>query len=329
MIRRLVLVWFWVALAGATLEANAQKGDKVHSVGFIATTSPVTELLTSNPAARGFAQGMRELGYTEGKNLVIEWRSAEGRFERFPGIVRELVSRNVDVIVTVTNAMTKAAMGVTQTVPIVMGASNNPVEQKLVASLSRPGGNVTGFTLDVGPEIVGKRLQILKAIVPSAVVVAFLGAKFEGVDERTSVLAAQQLGMRLLFVDRSPAEYDEALAFIAHERPHALLVAATAPNYAYRRRIADFAAKNRLPAIYPGRDYAAAGGLVSYGLNTSEHFRLSAAGYVDKILKGASPADLPVERPSKLELVVNVKTAKGLGLSVAPSLLLQADVLIE
>lgn len=272
---------------------------------------------------------MGELGYIEGKNLVIEWRSAEGRFERFSQIVRELVSRNVDVILTVTNAMTKAAMEVTQTVPIVMAASNNPVEQRLVRSLSRPGGNVTGFTLDVGPEIVGKRLQILKEIVPNAVVVAFLGAKFEGMDERTSMLAAQQLGMSLLFVDPDPAEYGEALSFLARERPHALLVAATAPNYANRHRIVDFAAKNGFPTIYPGRDYTAAGGLISYGLNTSEHFRLSAAGYVDKILKGASPANLPIGRPSKLELVVNVKTAKGLGLSIAPSLLLQADALIE
>lgn len=329
MIKGILLHVSAMLLIAGGIDAAAQNPAKVHRVGFIASTSPVSELLTVNPAARGFARGMRELGYLEGRNLIIEWRTAGGKFERFPEIVRELVSLNVDVIVTVTNRMTKAAMEVTQKVPIVMAASNNPVEQGLVQSLARPGGNVTGVTLDVGPEIVGKRLQILKEIVPNVVQVVFLGAKFEGVDEQAALLVARQMGVTLLFVEPNPAEYADAFALIARGRPDAVLVAATAPNYAYRRRIVDFAAKNSLPVMYPGRDYVEAGGLVSYGVNTADQFRRSAARYVDRILKGASAADLPVERPSKLELIVNLKTARALSVTFPQSVLRLADRVIE
>jgi putative ABC transport system substrate-binding protein len=310
--------------------AAAQQPQKMHRVGFIASTSPVSELITVNPAARAFARGMRELGYIEGRNLVIEWRSAEGNFERFPEIVRELVAIKVDVIVTVTNPMTKAAKDVTRTVPIVMAASTNPVEQGLVQSFARPGGNVTGVTLDAGPEIVGKRLQLLKELFPAISRVILLGAKLEGVDERGAEVAGQAVGIKLMFVEPDPAQqYAGAFAHIARERPDALVVAATAPNYAYRRQIAQFAATSRLPVMYPTRDYIDAGGLVAYGVDISELFRRPAAGYVDRILKGAKPADLPVERPTKFELAINLKTARALGVTIPQAVLVRADHVIQ
>lgn len=317
-------------LCAASLAASAQPAQKVHRIGFIASTSSISEMRTVNPATRAFVQGLRELGYVEGSNLVIEWRTAEGKFERFHQIAAELVSIKVDIIVTVMNPMTKAAKEVTQTVPIVMGASTNPVEQGLIESLSRPGGNVTGLSLDAGPEIVGKRLQLIKELVPAASRVVVLGAKLEGLDERATQLVGRTMGMSLLFVEPDAAQqYATVFASIARERPDALLVAAAAANYAQRHRIVEFASRNNLPVMYPARDFAEAGGLVSYGWDLGELYRRRVADYVDRILRGARPAELPVERPIKFELVLNRKTAKALALNIPSSLLLQADALIE
>lgn len=320
-----------VALVSVPAAARAQHAAKMKRVAFVATTSPITELLSFNPASRGFARGMRELGYVEGKNLLLEWRSAEGKFERFPEIMRELVKLRVDVIVTVHNTMTQAAKEATRSIPIVMASSTSPVENGLVASLARPGANVTGFTLDAGPEIFGKRLQLLKQLVPASARVAVLGINtgMEGWGRDTAEAAGRAIGVKMLFFDPAPTEYAAFFSSIEREHLDALLIAQGAQNYGHRRLIAEFAARSRIPAMYPARDYIAdADGFVSYGPDISEIFR-RAAGYVDRILKGANPATMPVERPTKFELIINLKAAKAIGLTVPSSLLVQADQVIE
>jgi putative tryptophan/tyrosine transport system substrate-binding protein len=324
----------FIALLGAAawpLAARAQLG-KVHRVGVIASTSPVSEMVGADPIhplIRAFVHTLRDLGYVEGRNLVLEHRSAEGKFERFPEIVRELVSIKVDVIVTVTTPMTRAAMEVTQTVPIVM-ISGNPVEEGLVQSLARPGGNVTGASPISGAENNVKRVQLLKELLPGMSRVAYLQSKVEmltSLDKMYKVVS-QDLGVKLLFAEHKPADYAGAFFLIERERPDALLVAASAANFANRPLIVEFAAKNRLPAIYPDRAFVTAGGLVALGPDHVDVFRLLAR-YVDRILNGRKPADLPVEQPTKFELVINLKTAKALGLAVPPSLLARADEVIE
>jgi putative ABC transport system substrate-binding protein len=282
-----------------------------------------------HPMARSFVQGLRALGYLQGQNLVLEHRSAEGKFERFPEIMRELVLSKVDVIVTVTNPMTQAAKDVTSTVPIVVAYSVSPVEHGLVQSLSRPGGNVTGFTMNVGSEIPGKQLQLLKELLPRMSRVAFLHSKeqeAEGV--QSGEAAARELGIKLLPAQHTPTDYTDAFALIAREHPDALVVSASAVNVANRRLIVEFAAQRRLPAMYATREFVSAGGLISYGVDFADLFR-RAAGYVDRILRGAAPRDLPVEQPTKFDLVINVKTAMALGLDVPPTLLALADEVIE
>ena len=317
------------ALFAAPLAAKAQLPAKVNRVGYVVTTAPVSEL-ASIPSTTGFLKGMRELGYIEGKNLMLEWRSAEGKFERFPEIIRELVSIKVDVIVTSANPATRAAKDATRTVPIVMAASTIPVEAGLVQSLARPGGNITGLTLDASPEIFGKRIQLLKELFPKASRMAVLGFQLglEGWRQQDAEVAGRALGTTLLFVEPVPTQFADAFALIAREHPDALLVAQSAPNYANRLQIAEFAAKARLPVMYPASDYVAAGGLISYGVDIGEVFR-RAAGYVDRVLKGTKPGDMPVERPTNFELVINLKTAKVMGLTIPPSLLLRADRVIE
>ena len=329
MIERIVLHASTVLFVAGVLDAAAQKPPKVHRVAFIATISSVSDLITSNPASRGFARGMRDRGYVEGKNLIIEWRTAEGRFERFPEIVRELVSIPVDVIVTVYNPMTRAAKEITRTVPIVMASSTAPVEEGLIQSLARPGGNVTGITSDAGPELYGKRLQLLKELNPGLSRVVILRPTATGTEDKDAAeAAARQLAIRIHYVEPVPTNYADALASIARDRPDALLVTQSPPNYANRKRIAEFAAANRLLTIYPSRDYVLVGGFIAYGVDIGDMFH-SAAAYVDRILKGANPADLPVERPSKFQLVINLRTAKALGQTVPASLKLRADEVIE
>jgi putative ABC transport system substrate-binding protein len=265
----------------------------------------------------------------EGENLILEWRSAEGRFERFPDIVRELVSLNVDVIVTVTTPMTKAAKDVTQTVPIVM-LSGNPVEEGLVQSLARPGGNITGITHLTGGENTIKHAQLLKEILPGMSRVARLQSKAEALGEHAQIEEAinRKLGVKVLTAWNMPSDYSEAFGLITKERPDAVLVAANAANYANRKLIIEFAAKNRLPAIYSDRDYVVDGGLLAYGADLKDIFQ-RLAGYVSRILKGEKPADMPVEQPTKFLLTINLKTAKTLDLGVPATLLARADEVIE
>jgi len=330
---------FLAVLGGAAVAyphaAPAQQPAKMHRAGFIAVRAPVSDLVgvdPINPAARSFAHGLRALGHIEGSNLVLEWRSAEGRNERFRPIIEELLLLKVDVIVTVTNSMTRIAKEMTRTVPIVMASSVNPVEEGLIESLSQPGGNVTGLASNAGEaEILAKRVQLLKELLPGMSRVAFLQSEEESlVDQELSAFkaATQALGVQFLFVLYKPSDYAEAFVRITNAHPDGLLVAGSSANYANRRLIVEFAAKKRLPAIYGPRNAVDVGGLISYGDDTEKRFE-HAAGYADRILKGAKPADMPVERPNKFLLAINLKTAKALGLEVPPLLLAQADEVIE
>jgi len=317
----------------APISTDAQQPGKVYRVGLIVTTSPVSEMAGPEPVhppTRAFLHTLRSLGYVEGQNLVFERRSAEGKFERFTEIVAELVRLKTDVIVTVSTPLAQAAKQVTTTVPIVMVRSVSPVEAGLVASLGRPGGNITGLTTNTGPEIEGKRLELLKDALPKISRVAYLRMKtdWEGPTGESVKAAAKALNVTLLHAEHTPNEYAGPFAVIAQRRPDTLFVANNAPAYAHRRLIVEFAVKNRLPGMYPWREPVEAGGLMSYGVSVSDLFR-RAAGYVDKILKGAKPADLPIEQPTKFELVINLKTAKALGLTIPQSVLVRADEVIR
>jgi ABC-type uncharacterized transport system substrate-binding protein len=317
------------------LAAEAQPGGKVYRVGFILTTSPVSEMAGSEPVhplVGAFMHGLRALGYVEGQNLILERRSAEGRFERFGDIVAELVRLKADVIVTPTDTVTRAAKSVTTTVPIVMVGSGDPVGVGLVQSLARPGGNITGLTTIVGPEIEAKRLELLKEAQPRVARVAFLGSKedndWESPQGKSVRTAAPALGITLVPVEFTPHQFTDAFTRIREARLDALFVAGSGAAFADQGLIADFATRARLPSSFFFREAVELGGLMSYGLNTRDVFR-RAATYVDKILKGAQPADLPVEQPARFELVINLKTAKALGLTIPRSVLSLADELIQ
>jgi len=320
-----------VSLILAPLGGEAQQAAKVARIGFLA----------DNPAAsphllEAFRQGLRDLGYVEGRNLVIEYRAAKGKFERFPTLVAELVALKVDVIFAAAGTpAVLAAKQATKTIPIVFAAiAGDAVTDGLVTSLARPGGNVTGLS-SLSPELFGKRLELLKQAVPGVSRVAVLwhpGALGERTDKdmlEEAEVAARALGVRLQFVEaRGPADFDRAFSEMTKARAGALTVFGGNPFLPERRRLVDLAAKNRLPAAYPVREFVDAGGLISYGPSVADLFR-RAATYVDKILKGVEPGDLPVEQPSKFELVINLKTAKTLGLTIPQTLLLRADQVIE
>jgi putative tryptophan/tyrosine transport system substrate-binding protein len=309
--------------------AAAQQAAKVARIGYLGSNLAQAPHLTE-----AFRQGLRDFGYVEGRNVVIEYRDAEGKFERFPALAAELVALNVDVIVAATQLAAMAAKQATRTLPIVFTAVSDPVTSGFVTSLARPGGNVTGLSL-LAPELVGKRLELLTQAVPGVSRVAFLWHP-GGLTERTAKdmlkeadVGARALGVRLQFVEaRGPADFDRAFSDMTRARADALTVIGTAMFFVERRRLVELVAKNRLPAVYPWREYVDAGGLMAYGPNLADLLR-RAATYVDKILKGAKPGDLPVEQPTKFELVINLKTAKALGLTIPPSLLGRADEVIE
>jgi putative ABC transport system substrate-binding protein len=323
------------AFAATPLPTGAQQRDKVYRVGLIFTTSPVAEVSgsePSHPSARAFVHELRALGYREGQNLVLAARSAEGKFERFPEIVAELIGLKADVILIVgQRTLAFAAKKATTTVPIVIAnAFFDVVESGLVSTLARPGGNITGLTATVGPEIEAKRVELLKAALPEIRRVAFLGMRTDWDDQfgKSIQAAARQLGVTLLHAAHTPNEYADAFAAVVRERPDAVLVANSPVNFANRRLIVDFTAKSRLPGIYSRLEYVEAGGLISYGVHVPHLFR-RAATFVDKILKGAKPADLPLEQPTRFELSINLKVAKSLGLAIPQSLLIRADHVIE
>lgn len=276
-----------------------------------------------------FRQGLRELGYVEGRTVVLEVRSASGRADRLPGLARELVGLKVDVLVTITPPGVRAAREATRTIPIVIGAVDDAVEQGFVASLARPGRNVTGVSW-LNTELSAKRLQLLKEVLRDVTRVAVLREAVGGSSSvRATAAAARTLGIQLqIFELRDPNELPSVFAAIAEERAGALTVLPGPMITSQTPRIVELVSKARLPAIFPEARFGEAGGLMSYGPNFAEMYR-RAAGYVDKILKGARPADLPVEQPTEFELVINMKTAKALGLSLPPFFVARADRLIE
>ena len=311
------------------LAAEAQPAGKIYRVGFL---SPTSASDAGNPGRLGALQeGLRELGYTEGQSIVIESRWAEGKYERLSSLATELVRLKVDVIVTYAPPAIQAAKQATATIPIVMAGVIDPVATGLVTSLARPGGNVTGLSL-MAPELVGKQMEILKEVVRMVSRVALLGNPANAGNApqvRYAQDAARTSEVRLQTVEaRGSGDIERAFAAMTRERAGAVIVLVDAMLVDHRSRIADLAAKHRLPSVYGLRDHAEAGGLLVYGGRDRDRFR-RAATYVDKILKGAKPGDLAIEQPATFELVVNLKTAKALGLTIPQSLLQRADQVIE
>jgi len=317
------------ALLAAPLAAEAQQAAKIARIGFLGNSTTALGHLRD-----AFLQGMRDLGYVEGRNLVIEYRYAEGQLERFPALAAELVALKVEVLVAPPTPAAQAAKRATTTIPIVFAGAGDPVTSGLVTSLARPGGNITGLS-GLSPELVGKCLEQLKQAVPGVSRVAVLwqpGGQGERAEKdmlKEAEVAARALGMRLQFVEaRGTADFDRAFSDMTTARAGALTVLPSSMFNTERRRLADLAAKSRLPAVYQLREYVDAGGLMAYGANLADLNRRAAA-YVDKILKGAKPADLPVEQATKFELVINLKTAKALGITIPQSVLLRADEVIQ
>jgi putative tryptophan/tyrosine transport system substrate-binding protein len=323
---------FLGALTGGLLAAprlaGAQSAGKVYRVGYLTAGS-----ITANPhVLEAFRQGLRELGWVEGQNIVIEYRSAEGRFDRLPGLAAELIRLRVDVIVGTPTPAAIAAKNASGTVPIVGVSLTVPVELGLITSLARPGGNVTGVSYSVGADIFGKDLELLKQVIPRVRRVAVLSNPTGPAQPLTISNikeATRSLELQLQLVEaRGPGDFDGAFAAMVRERVGAVLVVTDPVYIPHRARLVRLAAKNRLPSIFTQRADVEAGGLMSYGPNFPDMYR-RAATYVDKILKGARPADLPTEQPTKFELVINLKTAKALGLTIPPSLLQRADEVIQ
>ncbi|HUE87920.1 MAG TPA: ABC transporter substrate-binding protein [Vicinamibacterales bacterium] len=316
------------ALLAAPLAAEAQQPGKVPRIGYLSSSSATS----TSRFVDAFRQGLRELGWLEGQNIVIDWRFADGRFDRLPDLAAELVRLKVQVIVAAPTPAVVTAKNATATIPIVMINVSDPVGLGLVTSLARPGGNATGVSYSVGVENFGKALELLKESIPNIRRVAVLSNPASAARApliRDVGIAARSLGLQLQHLEaQDPNDFDAAFATMAKERVEALLVAADSMFIIHRARLAELAAENRLPAIYGIREHVDAGGLMSYGPSTVANYR-RAAFFVDKILKGAQPGDLPVEQPTKFELVINLRTAKALGLTMPPSLLLRADEVIE
>jgi putative tryptophan/tyrosine transport system substrate-binding protein len=319
----LTLCWILASLA-----AQAQPAHKVYRIGVIFTLAPgdVEHL------DKALNEGLRELGYVEGRHLVFDRRFAGGKIERLPALAAELVRLNVDVIVTGSNAVIAAVKQATATIPIVMAVSRDPVGSGFVASLGRPGGNITGLANDPAPEIQTKNLELLREAAPRCSRVALLWNPVtpDAQAYRNAVEAAvRRLGGTFQAVEvRRPQELEGAFAAMLRERADGFVVLQDPVLLSARREIVHLAARHKLPAVYPLREFVELGGLMSYGVNIADQFR-RAGGYVDKILKGAKPADLPVEQPTKFELVINLKTAKALGLTIPQSLMIRADQVIE
>ena len=323
-----VLALLTLGLASAWPRAGAQVPDRVRRIGVLMLRA------TPNEFDVAFRDAMRDLGYIEGRTVQIEYRWAAGSEKRAEEFAAELVARKPEVIVVATTIAIRAAMRATKDIPIVMAASSDPVGAGLIGSLARPGGNVTGLSL-VSTDTVAKRLQLLREVVPSATRIAVLLGASEGREKVNELLieqlqaASRQLGLSLTVTYiSSAAEIGSAFATVQRGRAQALIVAATPVSIDNRARIVDLAASQRLPALYELEGFVDAGGLLSYGPSILDMYR-RAAGYVDRILRGAKPADLPVERPNKYEMVINLRTAKALGITIPQSVLLRADRVIE
>ena len=321
----------FIALAGCAVAAPAavraqQQATKIYRIGYFGSG-------TANSRLQGiFQQGLRDLGWIEGQNYGINYKFAEGQYDALPRLADELVRLRVDVIAASPTPAALAAKNATATIPIVGIGFDNPIENGLVASLARPGGNVTGLSYGVGPDIFGKDMELLREILPELRHVAVLSNP-AGPNHAPMISnvksAARTLGVELLLLEASePGEFDGAFAAMANERVGALFVFGDPMLGVHRARLADLAVQYRLPSMHTNRPHVEAGGLMCYGPSFSDLWRRAAA-YVDKILKGARPADLPVEQPTKFELVINLKTAKALGLEIPATLLARADEVIE
>ncbi len=326
--RTLAIAALLLAVAAGGPPVDAQQASKIAKIGYL---SPSTPALGSR-FIEEFRQGLRELGYVEGKTFVLEVRYAEARAERLPELARELVGLKVDVIVVGTDAAIAAVKRETRTIPIVMTTSNDPVGTGFVASLARPGGNITGLSV-ISPELSGKRLALLREAVPGLSRVAFLwnpDVRGNILDYKEMEGAARSQRLELQSIEVSRAEdLDRAFSAVTNQRALALVLPVGNPvAFANRSQIASFALRNRLPSMYGQREFVDDGGLMAYGPIASDMVR-RAAVYVDKLLQGAKPADLPVEQPTKFELVINLKTAKALGLTLPQSLLRRADQVLQ
>jgi putative ABC transport system substrate-binding protein len=322
----------FVALLGGVViawpfAARAQHGGKIPRVGFMGNSTAALEANLIGP----FREGLREHGYEEGRNVEIVFRWAEGRYERFPALIAELIAANVDVIVSAGTPAALALKKATSTLPVVMAAVGDPVGTGNVPNLARPGGNITGLS-GVAPDLEGKRLELLREIVPHLANVAFFlnpANDFHTASMRQALTAARALNIKLHPCEVSRSEdLDAAFASIVNEKPDGLLILADRIFLHNRQRMMDFAIEHRLPSVNAYRELVDAGGLTSYGPSYEDMHR-RAASYVDRILKGARPGDLPVEQPTRFTLVVNLKAAKALGLEVPPTLLARADEVIE
>jgi putative ABC transport system substrate-binding protein len=320
-------------LVAAPPFAASQQIGKVHRIGYLApgaSTAGQSTLAAQSIAA--FQRGLRELGWIEGRNIIIEYRFAEGRFDRLPDFAAELARLNVDVIAATTTPAAIAARNATGTIPIVMFVVGDPIGLGLIASLARPSGNVTGLTYSVGVAAFSKQLELLTETVPKVRRVAVLSNPANpsaALAINNVKVAARSLGVELQLLEtRDPDEFDGAFAAMAKGRAEALLVVSDPSFGVQGARLADFAARYRLPSMHGVREMVEAGGLMNYGPSIPDNFR-RAAGYVDKILRGSNPADLPVEQPTKFELVINLRTAKALGITIPQSLLLRADEVIQ
>ncbi len=323
-----LLVTLALGLLVAPLAPEAQPPTKVHRIGWLVATTPERD---RNVVVEPFLEGMRALGYVEGQHFVLEYRGAEGQYERFPALAAELVRLPVDVLLVPNTPAALAAKQATTTIPIVMMTIADPVGSGLVASLARPGGNITGLAV-LRPELVGKQLEFLKDVLPTVSRVAVLWNPTNPVAAlvvQAADVAAQALGVQLHLVEaRGPDAFDSAFAAMTSAHAGALLVVGDPMFVQHRSRLAELAATSRLPTMYDQRRFVEAGGLFCYGASLPDQYR-RAATYVDKILKGAKPADLPVEQPMKFDLVINLKTGQALGLTIPPSLLFQATEVIR
>ena len=314
-------------LFALSLSAEAQQPTKIPRIGYLLGVS----LSASSTRTEAFRQGLRDFGYVEGKNIIIEWRSAEGKFDRLPALAAELVRLKVDVIVTAGPIPTRAAKEVTSTIPIIMTQDPDPVGNGFVASLARPGGNITGLST-LAPELSGKQLELLKEIIPKLTRVAVFGTSTRAGNAQALKeieLAAGAFKVKLQYLDvLDPKDIETAFQGATKGRAEAVLVLQSAVFFSQRTQIAELAIKSRLPAIYYTTEFVEAGGLMSYATSYTDLFR-RAATYVDKILKGRTPSDLPVEQPMKFEFVVNLKAAKQIGLTIPPNVLVRANKVIR
>ncbi len=324
---RKFLIVLCAAVVALPTAAVGEQSDTLRRIGFLGNSTAALEANLIGP----FREGLRSFGYVEGENLLIEWRWAEGKYERFPALISELIAEKVEVIITAGTPATLAVKKATKTVPLVMVAVGNPVGNGIVPSLARPGGNITGLT-SISTEMDGKRLELLKEAVPSVSYVAVLwnsASPLQVLAEKQVQIAARSMQIKVLSLGvRTEEEIEAAFATMIRERPNALLVLADRLFLHHRKLIMDFAAQQRLPGVHAYKELVDVGGLMSYGPSYEEMHR-RAAYFVDKILKGANPGNLPVERPTKFDLKVNLKAAEGLGLTIPRAILRRASEVIE